>query len=333
MEHPQTNRRSRHLHRPFGTTAFLPMAIIPLFGVLAVASLRADTVFLKDGTQIIDCQVTKETDTHVYLRTPVGDMGVPRTEIHRILRVKTAYDKCAEQLASIREGDHNALYKLALWCRATEGLRKESDDLLEKVVSLKEDHAEARRLLCHVKLGGKWVVPEPLSLQLKVSGQNTDDVRKNLDLFLKMRRGVRLAPEPKSRKGSEAEGINPLDACTLDVSVTISRKAASKFYGVAIGQATLGATVRLEARSPWLGKTQVKTAADGLAPGKAGDVSLAVKNALSGGGGSLHRFLDQLIALRLKKIEEEFREKAAEEKKAGKASPPKASKDPATKSG
>jgi hypothetical protein len=174
-----------------------------------------------------------------------------------------------------------------------------------------------------VKLGGEWVVPEPLSVRLKVSGQDAEELRKNLGLFLKTRRDVRLEPEPGSGKsaeiGSETEATDPLDACTVSVSVVISRKAASRFYGVSVGQATLGATVRLQAQSPWLGTTQVKAAAEGQAPGSSNDVSLAIKNALSGGGASLHRFLDQLTALRLKKMEEEFRKREREEKKASKA--------------
>jgi hypothetical protein len=249
--------------------------------------------------------VKEETDTHVFLQTPVGDMGVPRTEISRIQRTRTIQDTYKEQLASIREGDVNGLFKLALWCRSANGLRKESDELLAQVISLKKDHAEARRMLGHVKLGSEWKAPSPLSIQLKVSGANASELRQCLDLFLKTRQDVRLAPESKSKP----DAGDPLGSCTLQASVSIVRKAPTRFYGQPLGKPTVGATVRLQAQSSWVGKTALKTTADGQLPEDASGASVAIQNAFGTSSTSLHKFLDQLTALRSKKIEEEFQKK------------------------
>ncbi len=295
----------RRYHKPG-----LPMAALLVACCVAAAStLRADTVFLKDGTYILNCQVTAETDTTVSVRTPMGDMVVPRAEIYRILKQKSAYDVYTEQLSRIREGDINGLFKLAQWCRNTNGLHKESEELLAKIISLNENHLGARRLLGHVKVQGGWMVPPPLSIQLQVgSTVSVGDIRAKLVEFLKERKDMLVASDPASG--------GPLDSCTLKVSVAITRKAAGKFYGMTSSQGALGATVGLRAVSPWIGNTPMKTAVDGQVPSSAGtNMGLAVQNALGTNGIILHKFLDQLIQLRAKKIQEELRKKEKESKK------------------
>jgi hypothetical protein len=279
----------------------------------AISPLSADTVFLKDGTQIPDCKVKSESDTYVSVATTGGDMVVPKSQVFRILRTKTVYDTYKEQRAAIRDGDVNGLYKLALWCRSANGLRRESDELLAEVIALKEDHSEARRLLGQVKLGGEWVTPKPLSIRLKTSGPEGQDLRSALDLFLKTRQDVELAPD----SGSPAEGNAPFDTCGMDSSVVILRKAPSTFFGVAVGEPTYSASVRLQASGPWIGKTPLKVNADGQVPGKGGNSGLAVHNAFGTSGAFIHRFLDQLTELRRKKIEEDFLKKKKENKAPG----------------
>jgi hypothetical protein len=297
------------------------------YGILAGSTLIADTVFLKDGTQIRDCRITSETETHVYLRTPVGNMGVPRTEIARIQRVKTVYDTYKEQLARIPAGDANNLYKLALWCRSRDELRKESNELLDKVIELNPDHAAARRLLGHLKPGNRWVVPPPLLLDLRVSGSNTAELRSNLDLFLETRTDVQLSPEAMSKstpQSASKSDDDDLSRCRLDASVLVVRTAGTRFYGQALGPGSIGVTVRLQAHSPWLGSTALKTAVDGLVPSTAGDMSLGVQNALSRGGGTLHKFLDRVTAARLRKLEVALRKEERERQVAPKPVPSKA---------
>ena len=99
------------------------------------------------------------------------------------------------------------------------------------------------------------------------------------------------------------------------VSVLTSGRAGATFYGQRVGQASFGVTVRLQAQSPWIGRTTLKTAVDGQVPGNGGDVGLGIQNALSHGSASLHKFLDQLSALRSKKLAEALRKKELESRK------------------
>lgn len=294
----------------FRRHAILPGLLAPL-AVLFLSPLPADTIFLKDGTQILDCKVTLETETQVHVDTPVGKMVVPKTEIFRILKVRTVHDIYEEQLAGIREKDFLGLHKLAVWCR-TSGLRKESDELLERVIALKPDHPEARRLLGHLKLGDGWLVPPPLLIRLKASGINAGEIRKALELFLEMRGDVRLAEEPAAK----TETASDLDACVLEASVIIVRKAAGTFYGMQVGEPTFGASVRMEARAPWIPKSPpMKTFADGQVPGSGGNAGLAIGNAFGSSSAMLHRFFDALGTARGKKIREEHAKREREEKR------------------
>lgn len=257
---------------------------------------------MKDGTQILDCKVVSETATSVSVRTPVGDMVVPRSEIYRIQKTKTAYDLFAEQLARVRENDAGGLFKLAAWCRATSGLRKDGDELLERVISLKPDHAEARRLLGHLRVAGKWVVPEQLAVHLKVAGpvgKDAVDLREHLSLFLQSRADIRLA--------SEGEAADPLNGCVMTASVSIGSKAAPTFYGKSMGRPTVGASVGLRSESPWIGKEPLKVSLEGQVPAGGGrEGELAVKNALGGNSLVFHKYLDQFLQLRSKALSKDL---------------------------
>lgn len=264
--------------------------------ILLTTAVQADTVFLKDGTQILDCQVVRETEASVSVRTPAGDMVVPRSQVFRIQKVKTPYDQYLEQLARLREGDVNALFKLAQWCRTAQGLRKESDELLAKVLELKADHEAARHLLGHLKVKGQWVEPPPLKLHLRVSGgagMTAREAEEALTMFLKSRPDMVIA--------SDKDATESLDDCTVTVTVTVGQRAAPKFFGKSMGRATIGASVRLKAKSDWLGKERAETAVEGEVPaGGPAAGNLAVKNAVGGGSAALHRFLDNLQQRRAK---------------------------------
>lgn len=292
---------------------------------LLTANLPADTIFLKDGSQIIDCQVVKETESIVFVRTKVGDMGVPRSEIYRIIRQKSAYDLYQEQLSRLREGDVNGHYKLALWCRKAQDLRSESDQLLTKVLSIKENHLGARRLLGHLKIEGEWIVPEPLAIRLRATGGDAKaDLLSKLELFLKTRQDLRIASETDSSTGAAAGGEgtqDPLAACTLDVSVTVARKTGSKLYGLTIGRPSLVASVCLEAESPWIGRKHPKVSVSGEVMATQGKAmtALAIQNALGSNSKTLHRFLDNLTQTRSRLLKKELQRKKAEEKAEAKA--------------
>jgi hypothetical protein len=276
------------------------LAILILGCLLGLA--RADIIYLRDGTFIPDCQVKDETATQVSVKTPSGDMVVPRTAIARIQKSRTVQDTYRERLAKIRDGDAEGLYNLALWCRSTAGLRKEADELLARVISLKKDHAPSRRLLGHLPVGGEWVVPPPLSIRLAASGASAADLRTALGIFLQSREDVRLVSDSVRKESSR-----PIDVCTLEASVAITRQAGPTFYGRTIGGPTIGASVHLRAKAPWLGTAGPKTAVEGQVPGNGTNAGLGVQNAVGGCSQALHRFLDEVLALRAKSLAEDLR--------------------------
>lgn len=295
--------------------------VVPVLGGLALLAglgLRADTVFLKDGSQILDCKILSESEASVSVRTPSGDMVVPRSQVFRIQKVKTVYDRFEEQRSRLAANDVAGFFKLAQWCRGTDGLRQEGDELLLKILELKPDHAATRRLLGHVQVDGKWVVPAPLEIELKTSTGTAADrkaLREQFALFLRSRRDVRLLPE-----GTAAD---PRLGCVTSLAVTLSQGGAPTFYGKKLGAPQLGASVLLQSRSSWIGKSPLKTSVSGQVPsGVANAASQGIKNALGSGGQTLHKYLDQLLQLRAQALVKELgqKEKAAGARKAAQPS-------------
>jgi hypothetical protein len=284
---------------------FLTAALLASSWWMSSAKLPADIVYLKDGTHIPNCQVVSSTDSMVFIRTPVGDMGVPRTKIQRIERQKSAYDTYRENLARVRKDDVKGLFKLATWCRTRDGLRKESDDLAASVFALDKNHVGARRLLGHILVGDRWYVPRPLSIQLHVhsaTGTTPRVLSDRIALFLATRRDVRVV--------STLKNVKPLDATAIDLSVAVTRKAGTRLYGLKIGRPYLGASVALQARSQWTGKTPPRTAVAGEIPADVPNASaIAVKNAIGRNDRTLHRFLDGILAVRAKGIHKVLSEK------------------------
>jgi len=274
--------------------------------VLVPIAGSADTIYLKDGTQILECKVTSETAAAVSVRTKVGDMVVPREKIQLIQRTKTVHDTFAEERTRVRDDDVKGLYRLASWCRSTGELREESDQLLTRVLELNENHAGAHQMLGHVRASDGWIVPPPLAVQVRTSGVNgkaATDFSQQLELFLRTRPDVRLV--------SALDRIDPLDACTMSVAVAVGRKAGTSFYGEKIGRDSVAASLTFQVASPWAGKYPPKVLVAGEVPAGAIDRSaIAIQNALGTNGLSLHKFFDNVIALRAKNIALALREKA-----------------------
>ncbi len=304
MKHSETRTRAQ---------PSVPAATAACFSVflclVACGVARADTIFLKDGTQILDCKVTGETETRVSVRTPSGDMVVPRSAIHRMVKQRTVHDEFAERLARTHPRDINGLFKLATWARNVDGLRSESNELLAGIIASKKNHTGARRMLGHIRVRGEWMVPPPLSVRLVVeqaTGVTPGDLRAKVAHFLESRPDVQVTGGGDETPDSAGAGES-LDACTLSITATASRKAAGTFYGMKIGRPSFAASVNLEARSPWVGRTALKTSVTGMVPvGSGGTMALGVQNALGSNSTTLHRFLDRLIALRATKLEREL---------------------------
>ena len=309
--------------------AVLLIATLSIAGLSRLSvSLRADTIHLTDGTHIADCQITRTTDTMVFLRSPAGDMGVPVSKIERIERERTPYDDFRDKLARLKPDDIRGMYRLANLCRYQEGLRKESDELAAKIFELDSDHTGARKLLGHIPVGDRWYVPRPLSVQLNVQsarGTTPEELASVVSTFLASRKDVKVV--------ASLEGVKPLDAVVLDLSVDVSQQAGTVFYGRQIAEGFLGANVGLRARSEWAGKRAPTTSIAGEYPRTAANAaSIATKTAISRNHASLHRFIDEVLATRAKGIHTVLSEKLKAERSAPKKpTKPDTSNDKPTK--
>ena len=281
--------------RPIPISAILGV----LWGLLAARSAWADTVRLKGGGFIYDCQVVHEDNTMVSLRTPQGRMGVPRSMVLGISRGRSVFNSYDEQRARVSESDPEALYRLAEWCHKTAGLRSEMVELAEKVIALKEDHSGARRLLGHVRIDGKWRSPPPLLILLRVPTDKVleEDLRSQLSYMLEPRKDVRLASGARKAVSKGTEG------CEIVASALASKRGGVRFFGQELERPKVYSSVTLRAQADWLsGGSQTTVGSSGnlaLEPGK----NAAFVDALRQNASVIHNFLDGLIMRRVVAIE------------------------------
>ncbi len=277
-------------------------------GLLPRGIIRADTVHLKGGGIIQNCRVVKEDpkvkdhEKLVFIRTPGGRMGVPKELVARIDRGKSVFDLYDEKLAKIRDDDGRGLFMLALWCQETAGLRQEMDELLKKTIALKPDDAEARHLLGYIKDGLEWKKLPPLKLVLRIDGKKTstelqEAIRRQLTVAFMVREDVRLE--------KTTESINPDDLLELETQVALGKTPAAIFYGMAIRGPAVHCVVSFRAEGKGVDEKNPPSLVlkgEVMASVPNSEVQ-AVTDGLTRGAQRLHQFLDQLLQLRVKRLE------------------------------
>ena len=87
----------------------------------------------------------------------------------RVVRARSVFDEYDDARAKVRDKDVAGLFKLAGWCHETGGLRPEAGELLEKVIELEPNHAEARHRLRYVFVNDSWRRARPVVLHLVVT--------------------------------------------------------------------------------------------------------------------------------------------------------------------
>ncbi|MEM7233484.1 MAG: hypothetical protein AAF517_15000 [Planctomycetota bacterium] len=283
-----------------------------LLTVVFVTEASADTIFLKNGTQIMNCKVTDETPQAVSCKTPSGDMVVPRSAIARVVKQRTVYDDYKAQYAKLRKGDTKARYKLALWARNRAELRGESHKVLQEILAIDAKHAGAHKLLGHLYVDGKWIVPEKTVVFLRTTS-NDAELRNSLELLFSARSDFRLGSAAEAKKP-------PKDYCVFDAYVSISKKQ-TRLYGGSVGGPSFAAGVKFRASSSWLGKRPLTTQASGYAPSNTPNgKAQAVNNAMGTSSRGLHLFLDKLTAKRLAEMKKELAKKSDSKSKSKKSS-------------
>ena len=131
-------------------TIFLALAVLGLCGTL----LWADIIYLDDGRKFEGQAVTEGDQVKVI--TKMGTLTFPKDKVVKVEKVAGPADTYKEKAAAIKDGDAEAHYQLATWCRENR-LLKEMTEELNKVIAIDPEHEKARAVLDYVKVDGKWV--------------------------------------------------------------------------------------------------------------------------------------------------------------------------------
>jgi hypothetical protein len=125
-----------------------------------VAAARADHIFLEGG-RVIEGEATVEGDkVEVVLES--GRISFPRREVLRIEQASSPLAEARTREAALKPSDVAGLLRLADFCRDHE-LRNKERELLERVVAVEPDHADARRRLGYVREGKLWIDRDELA--------------------------------------------------------------------------------------------------------------------------------------------------------------------------
>ena len=292
--------------RALATTAPATMMLTVL--AFPAGRLAADTVHLKTGGVIENCRIVKHDEASVYLRSPSGPMTVPRGEVQSVTRARSVFDAFDDYRKTLADGDVAGRYRLASWCLETGGLRPEVNELLEEVVALDPNHAQARRLLGYVAVNGTWRRLKPIVLHLEVmqGEEMAADFSQQLTVAIQARDDVQLSDRPIETGGSRS--------CALQVWLSTYTAQGTTFYGRELRGAQGRAVVALAASSEWIGNRPYTLKVEGEAPLTAPDAQQkALIDALTRNSTEVHRLLDQLTQARIASVEARVREAAKPE--------------------
>jgi len=168
----------------------------------------ADTVITTDGRRFEGTVTQRDGKVVVTLKKGV-EIILEKADIEKIEVGTSLHDEYEKKKKELVPGDADVRYALAQWCKE-KGLASEQKEMLEAVIRLSPDHAQARRDLGYVKDGDQWITEDALRKKLgfeKVNGKwvpageakrakRTDEIRKFL---------VRFALQyPKKDKKAEA---------------------------------------------------------------------------------------------------------------------------------
>lgn len=123
--------------------------------LLAVASPgRADEVLLRSGTKI-EGKAKREGDS-VVIRVESGEIRLPAETVERIEKSESSSEVAERRRAALDPRDVRGRLQLAAYCRE-HGLPATERALLQEVLELEPNHAQARRLLGYERDGSGWV--------------------------------------------------------------------------------------------------------------------------------------------------------------------------------
>lgn len=172
--------------------------------VLGSTPAHADTVHLESG-RVIEGVVTEAGDK-VIIRIESGQVTLPRSEVARIERGVAPLDEVAVREAKLDANDRAGLLKLADYCRAHDLPAKERA-ILERLLALDTNDAEARRRLGFVRTDQGWV--DRTTRAQQEAERNMERRKKELELEQKRTElrlaEARVAEERASARRAEAK--------------------------------------------------------------------------------------------------------------------------------
>lgn len=138
------------------------------FSIVLVAALAsaagADVVRLKDGSVLEGTVLERDGKVVVVIKKGV-EVEVDPAQVVSIERSPALRDELERRRKELVPGDPDVLHELAQWCKRV-GLASERREILEAVLRLAPDHAQARADLGFVKDGGKWIQESELRRKL-----------------------------------------------------------------------------------------------------------------------------------------------------------------------
>lgn len=139
----------------------LKISFLVLTGWLLLAPLAgADRIWLTNGNYL-DGESRDLGNGEIEIRSSIGALTVPKSRVARIESFQSYEEIVAETLSRLAPDDVTGRYELAQWLRE-EGAETLARRLLEQVIALDPDHAEARRALGYQLYDGRWLTPEEL---------------------------------------------------------------------------------------------------------------------------------------------------------------------------
>lgn len=121
------------------------------FALSALSPALADTVVLRDGTELEGRVIEREGQIEVY------DKGVkrvfPREQVRSIETTRQAFRR---QLAALEPRDLRGHLALVRWCEER-GRKRDAEAVRERLLEAFPDHAPTRRALGYVRHEGRWI--------------------------------------------------------------------------------------------------------------------------------------------------------------------------------
>jgi hypothetical protein len=120
--------------------------------------LRADEVYLK-GAGVLSGRIVEQTEKIIKVDVGDGKIGVPMSQVERIVKGKSPLDEYDERASKLGPKDARGWRSLGRWA-SDQGLSTQARRAYQQVISSAPDDPEAREALGFVQHDGRWVTEE-----------------------------------------------------------------------------------------------------------------------------------------------------------------------------